>query len=413
MRVLCIISLLFLFASQTRAQVVKQELIKVEANIEKSLQELYQLREKAERIKLQMLMTDLESVGLPEGEPVRHAGMILSFNNETRQANWVSHIISPEIRDGRVGRTNDFRDDPLVDNDAIEADYFLKTLQKDSSYVYDGFGYDRGHLAPSADFAWSRIALSESYFYSNMSPQNPDFNREDWAEMEGILRGYVWRNDVPLYIVTLPFIEEDAKVVERGKNKLPVPSRYIKVALDIKHKRGVAFVMPNRKSDADIAEFAVSIDRAEEISGLDFFSDFDNDNITVESEFDISVWFPESTREGVEPIYAPSLSQGHINTSQAKRWMGSQKKVNVCGTVVSTRFSGSGNYWINVDKKFPNTVFSVYIRKKDFIHFDSVHKDYLMNEKVCFNSKVTEMFSLPAMNIVRQEQVKEFVPTKK
>jgi endonuclease G len=49
-------------------------------------------------------------------------------------------------------------------------------------------GWDRGYLAPSADFRWSEKALSESYFYSNMSPQLDDFNREGWAELEGLLR---------------------------------------------------------------------------------------------------------------------------------------------------------------------------------------------------------------------------------
>jgi endonuclease G len=35
---------------------------------------------------------------------------------------------------------------------AVEEDYFLKYPQPDGTIKYDGFGYDRGHLAPSADF---------------------------------------------------------------------------------------------------------------------------------------------------------------------------------------------------------------------------------------------------------------------
>lgn len=41
------------------------------------------------------------------------------------------------------------------------------------------------------DFRWSATALSESYFYSNMSPQLPVFNRQSWAKVEDMLRSYV------------------------------------------------------------------------------------------------------------------------------------------------------------------------------------------------------------------------------
>src|SRR5690606_2430798 len=101
------------------------------------------------------------------------------------QARWVAHIILPDIIDGQVTRSNDFRVDPMVrSGTAVEADYFLQSQKPDGTIEYDGFGYDRGHLAPSADFRWSESALSESYYYSNMSPQLAEFNRNGWAELE-------------------------------------------------------------------------------------------------------------------------------------------------------------------------------------------------------------------------------------
>jgi endonuclease G len=73
-------------------------------------------------------------------------------------------------------------DDKVSCGTAVEADYFLRTENPDGTHGYDGFGFDRGHLAPSADFRWSATALSESYYYSNMTPQRPGFNQESWAE---------------------------------------------------------------------------------------------------------------------------------------------------------------------------------------------------------------------------------------
>jgi endonuclease G len=46
-------------------------------------------------------------------------------------------------------------------------------------------------LAPSADFRWSEVAVSESFYYSNMSPQKPEFNRQSWSNLEGWVRRYV------------------------------------------------------------------------------------------------------------------------------------------------------------------------------------------------------------------------------
>jgi endonuclease G len=132
-----------------------------------------------EDLKLGQVRKDLLQVGLPEGQQIRHSAMILSYSEEHEQAKWVAHIIRPEVTDGRGVRSHDFREDPLVaTGSAVETDYFLKYLQADSTFTYDGFGWDRGHLAPSADFRWSERALSESFLYSNMSPQLDDFNRE-------------------------------------------------------------------------------------------------------------------------------------------------------------------------------------------------------------------------------------------
>jgi endonuclease G len=108
--------------------------------------------------------------------------MVLSYAEEYEQARWAAPIIRPEVTEGRGARTNDFREAPLMATGmAVEADYFLKYLQPDSTNKYDSFDWDPGHLAPSAGFRWLKTATSESYFYSNFSPQLDHFNRNGWA----------------------------------------------------------------------------------------------------------------------------------------------------------------------------------------------------------------------------------------
>jgi endonuclease G len=54
----------------------------------------------------------------------------------------------------------------------------------DNEIDYEKSGYDRGHLAPAADMGFSKITMAESFYYSNMSPQVPGFNRGIWKQLE-------------------------------------------------------------------------------------------------------------------------------------------------------------------------------------------------------------------------------------
>jgi len=174
-----------------------------------------QILGKLEGLKFQRINRDLKAVGLPSSNFIEHSAMILEYNEAHEQAAWVAHVITSDIISGTATRSNDFREDPkVITGTAVEEDYFLKFLQEDSTYTYDGFGYDRGHLAPSADFRWSAKALSESYYYSNMSPQLAKFNREKWAELESMLRGYVYDHPgVQLIVITIPVLKEGLPVI--------------------------------------------------------------------------------------------------------------------------------------------------------------------------------------------------------
>ncbi len=397
------------------AQELEEQLQKVEQQLAALEAEKQALRQERESIKLQRIQRDLQAIGLPSDNYILHSAMALQYSEPHEQAAWVAHIILPDVTTGSVGRTNDFRPDSMVTTGtAIEKDYFLKYLQPDSTYEYDGFGYDRGHLAPSADFRWSEKALSESYFYSNMSPQAAAFNREAWAELEALLRGYLYDNPgVQLYVVTGPILEEGLPVIERSVNKVAIPKRYFKVALDLDNERGIGFVMPNEKISYPLESFALSIDEVEALTGWDFFNALeDTKEAELESNLDKTAWLPEMAGGDVEPIFPPNLPPNHFNTVQSRQYMGRGAEINVCGTVVSTRYSRSGNLWLNIDKRFPNQIFSVFIRKKDLSNFSYDPQVVLANKEVCFRGEVENFSGTPTMNISLEEAIQVGVPKK-
>ena len=363
-----------------------------------------------EELKLHRIIRDLKDIGLPSDDYIEHSAMILKYNEEHEQPEWVMHIITSDIIQGTVFRSNVFLEDPKVTTGtAVEADYFLKELQSDSTYIYDDFGFDRGHLASSADFRWSRKALQESYFYSNMSPQRAEFNREAWAQVESWLRSYVYGDPTTqLVVFTAPILHENLPVIERGVNQISIPAEFIKVAIDVKNKLGFAIKMPNQKITEPLENYIISIDDVEVQLGYDLFQHLADDiAIAAESSTDPMKWIPELLNGNVIPIDPEILPKGHYNSVMAKHHIDLKRDVAICGTVVSARYSRSGNLWMNFDKIFPNQVFSIMIREKDLIHFPFEPKEFLMGKTICAEGRISELNGTPTTTLSHSQAFKE------
>lgn len=365
-----------------------------------------------EHLKLQKIVEDMQVVGLPalqtQDQLVAHAAMLLAYAEPFEQARWVAHMITQDVTKGTVFRTNDFRiDEKVKTGSAVEEDYFLKKLKADSTFEYDGFGYDRGHLAPSADFRWSKTALSESYYYSNMSPQLAAFNRGAWGELEDAIRGYLYRNtNTALYVVTGPVLTPDLPVVPRAKNKVAVPRQYWKVVLDLTNKKAIGFLMPNEDITKVLGTFAVPINEIEKLTGLNFFNKLPEAlQEELESQRNINDWLPIENNQDVNPLEQETLPRNHFNTIIAQQWMGNNKEVTVCGTVVGARLSRAGNVLINLDKAFPNQVFTVFVKKEDMLNFNYDLTEVLKNKVIFVKGKVINQGGTATMYISNQNAI--------
>lgn len=155
---------------------------------------------------------NLEIPKLKDNEVViRHTGFSLSYNEKHEQANWVAYELTGPETVKLYERTNKFLLDPKIESGTAN----------DTDYLYSG--YDKGHLAPAGDMGWSETTMSESFYYSNMSPQDPAFNRGIWKKLEDLVRVWAVENN-SIYIVTGPILQDSLRTL--GMNEVSIPKYF-------------------------------------------------------------------------------------------------------------------------------------------------------------------------------------------
>lgn len=402
--------LLLMASAGVSAQDVEQLIAQHQQRLAEMEQEKDSVLSELEKLRLQWIREQMEQLGYPTAsqhhEVVRHSAMTLGYAEPHEQAAWVQHMVIPEVEFSRSSRTNDFRVDSLVSTGtAVETDYFLKEVMPDGEMKFDGFGHDRGHLAPSADFRWSPKALSESYYYSNMSPQKPEFNRERWAELEAWVRTYVIDFQEPVVVVTGPVLKEG--LPKQGENGVTIPAQYFKVLLDIfgEEKKALAFLMPNDHCAYPVSGYTTTVDEVEKMTGLDLFASLpDALEEELETMNSIEPWIDvENSAYGeVSPI-KPPLPKGYFNTLQAKYKVG--QKTNICGTVVAASKSRKDAIYLNFDQKYPRNVFYATIWKNNQNNFSYDPEKEFLGERICVYGKVDFYNDQARISVNREEQI--------
>jgi endonuclease G, mitochondrial len=209
---------------------------------------------------------------------VEHQHYTINYAEDYEQPYWVSYKLTADQLKKNTDRSDDFREDPLVRTQSASLKDYYKS------------GYDRGHLAPAADFSWDEQAMSESFYMSNMSPQVPGFNRGIWKKLEAQVRDWASKEG-EVYVVTGPVLQKGLQNI--GRNKVAVPKYYYKIVLDMKEPelKAIAFLMENKSSSQPLMTFAVPIDSIEKTTGLDFFPMIpDKLEYALESKVEVGKW---------------------------------------------------------------------------------------------------------------------------
>lgn len=209
---------------------------------------------------------------------IKHKYYTLSYNEKHEQAEWVAYALTPS----HLKKANRKRPYFIYDK---------KVKTKSANYRnYKKSGYDRGHLVPAGDMCFSLDAFNDTFYTSNISPQNHDFNAGIWNILEQKTR-YWTKKYGKLYVITGGILKDNLKTI--GQEQVSVPNHFYKILLDYTEPeiKAIAFLMPNRDVNEALYKYVVSIDKIEQLTGIDFFPALpDSVENELESKNDYKAW---------------------------------------------------------------------------------------------------------------------------
>jgi endonuclease G len=209
---------------------------------------------------------------------VKHFAYSLVYNDSVKQPKWVAYKLNSYQIKPKFKRTNKFLIDTLISSGtATNKDYYKS-------------GFDKGHLAPAADMTWNKLAMKESFYFSNITPQRPKFNRGIWKKLEIKVRKWATIYD-SIYVCTGPiFINSESYI---GKNRVKVPTHFYKVLLIYNDsiKQSIGFIFPNEKCKNDLFSYKSTVDSIENLLDIDLYHSLPNRyEKKIESKIDLSYW---------------------------------------------------------------------------------------------------------------------------
>lgn len=203
---------------------------------------------------------------------IEREGYVLAYDSKNRNPQWVFEHLTAENLKGSTKRSQfSFKEDAKIPK------IFRATLKD-----YQKSGYDRGHMAPAANHKSCKEKMSDTFYLSNMCPQNPAFNRGYWAKLEKYVRDLT-NEYQDVYVVSgglyLPYEEANGKRYVKyevfGENNIAVPTHFFKVII-LENEKGIisteSYILPNDNipSCTDLDKFKVPLTQVEKISGIIF-----------------------------------------------------------------------------------------------------------------------------------------------
>ncbi len=222
-------------------------------------------------------------LGNDHGMLISHEGYQLSYDTINHNPFWVAWQLTANESRGRVGRAEEFLEDP-----DIPARHSVRP------YAYSNSGYTRGHMCPAGDQKWSQTAMNECFYMTNMCPQTAELNRYWWDWLERAERQWA-KEEGSVYIACGPIYDKGKRVKPLKQNKffVGIPDRFFKVILSTRkgHEKAIGFIYLNDESKQRLEDCVYDVDDIERITGYDFFSPLEDQlEGRLEASADLSDW---------------------------------------------------------------------------------------------------------------------------
>lgn len=206
-------------------------------------------------------------------------GFVVNYNTSRLIPNWVAYELTADEVAGEVPRAKGFNMDPdYKDRQAMREDY-------------SNSGWDKGHMAPAGDMKWSQTAMYESFYLTNICPQNHDLNSKDWHNLEKYVRDWAVKYG-RIWVVCGPYVYANMYGTI-GDRKVVVPDGFFKAVLrkEGNDYKAIAFVFDNNSNQQPVNDAVVSVNDVEALVGYDLFTNL-NDKIeeSVESRANWNEW---------------------------------------------------------------------------------------------------------------------------
>ena len=206
-------------------------------------------------------------------------GFVINYNTQRLIPNWVAYELTAEEVAGEAPRAKGF---------SMDLDYKDRQAMRED---YSNTGWDKGHMAPSADMKWSQTAMNESFYLTNICPQNHDLNGKAWHSLERYVRDWAVKYG-SVWVVCGPYVYAN-NYGTIGTRNVVVPDGFFKAVLrnDGKTFHSIAFVFENNDNKQPVNNAVVSVNDVEALIGYDLFTNL-NDRIeeTVEAQANWAEW---------------------------------------------------------------------------------------------------------------------------
>jgi DNA/RNA endonuclease G (NUC1) len=223
----------------------------------------------------------------------------ISYNRSKATPNWVSWQLDQTWL-GSIDRQDDFRADNTLPLDWYHV--------QGSDFQFAKYGFDRGHMTPSADRTASIEDNSATFLMTNMIPQASGNNQGPWNNLEGYIRTQIAGGN-RAYIVSGPAGVGGVSTTGTWNTietptggTITVPAFTWKVVILVpaaggndvskvnNSTRTLAVIMPNKDNirPDDWKKYLATVDQVEALTGYDFFSNVSAEiQSVIESRLDV------------------------------------------------------------------------------------------------------------------------------